>query len=120
MSQTVIREQAHERRYASGAQSIQQQRAQSPGLHADGGGENRDGDGGGREKGGRDGGEREKSRQNTPQKAVNSEGIAIDSLQGRPARRRDMESMKQRTIEGIQAIQELKFEELQPQTWRLL
>ncbi len=31
-----------------------------------------------------------------------------------------MESIKQRTIEGIQAIQELKFEELQPQTWRLL
>ncbi len=120
MSQTVIREQAHERRCASGAQSIQQQRAQSLGLHADGRGGNGDGDGGGGEKGGRDGGEREKSRQNTPQKAVNSEGIAIDGFQGRPARRRHMESMKQRTIEGIQVIQELKFEELQPQTWRLL
>jgi len=116
----VIREQAHDRRCASGAQSIQQQRAQSLGLHADGRGGNGDGDGGGGEKGGRDGGKREKSRQNTPQKAVNSEGIAIDGLQGRPARRRHMESMKQRTIEGIQVIQELKFEELQPQTWRLL
>jgi len=116
MSQTVIREQAHERRCASGAQSTQQRRAQSLRLHADGRSGNGNGDGGGGERGGSDSEEREKSRQNTPQKAANSEGRAKDGLQGRPARRRHMESMKQRTIEGIQAIQGLKFEELQPQT----
>jgi len=114
MSRTETGEQAHERRCALSALSIPRDNSQQGAGHRTAG-EGGSGGGGG-ERGG-DG--REATRKNATNTA-NRREAASNGPPERSARRRHMDSLKQRAGEGIQAALELKFEGLQPQMWHLL
>jgi len=114
MSRAETGKQAHERRRAISGLSTPRDSAQQ------GAGHRTNGEGGSGGGGGDGGGERrEVTRKNSISIASRGETVSNGPLE-RSARRRHMDSLKQRAGEGIQATLELKFEELQPQIWHLL
>ncbi len=106
MSRTETSEQAHERRCALSALSIPRDNSQQ------GAGHRTAGEGGSSSSGGERGGDRREATRKNATNTANRREAVSNGPPERSARRRHIDSLKQRAGEGIQAALELKFKEL--------